>query len=215
MRRSVVHLPGVCAGANRELSKQIERVVGRTAALVRSQASCHGLAGSEVDELLQDVRIRLWRALRTADAIAVIPDSYVYRTARSGALDMIRRRRWEREEPLEAAVAAAAHSSPDAGRVGTRQVIDAAVDRLIDSRRTVVRMYLAGYRMSEIAETLGWSSHRTRNLLYRGLRDLRNGLTAAGYGPALCRPGNHWRSAEVCGPLHARSRWRTAPRLDR
>jgi len=39
-----------------------------------------------------------------------------------------------------------------------------------------------GYRREEIAELLRWSDARTRNLLYRGLADLRAVLIAQGIG---------------------------------
>jgi RNA polymerase sigma-70 factor (ECF subfamily) len=44
----------------------------------------------------------------------------------------------------------------------------------------VVRMYLSGYEREEIGELLGWSEAKTRNLLYRGLVDLRAKLMKLG-----------------------------------
>ena len=35
----------------------------------------------------------------------------------------------------------------------------------------------------EIASLMGWTEPKTRNLLYRGLSDVRAELTAMGYGP--------------------------------
>ena len=58
-----------------------------------------------------------------------------------------------------------------------------AVETLPTARRPVVRMYLAGYSREEIAALLGWSEAKTRNLLYRGLADLRARLTEQGLGP--------------------------------
>ena len=43
-------------------------------------------------------------------------------------------------------------------------------------------MYLAGHPREEISSLLGWSEAKTRNLLYRGLADLRGCLTAQGIG---------------------------------
>jgi RNA polymerase sigma-70 factor (ECF subfamily) len=54
---------------------------------------------------------------------------------------------------------------------------------LPESRRAVVRMHLAGYERDEIAELLGWSEPKTRNLLYRGLADLREILESWGIRP--------------------------------
>jgi RNA polymerase sigma-70 factor (ECF subfamily) len=61
--------------------------------------------------------------------------------------------------------------------------VAAAIEALSPARRPVVRMYLAGYRLAEIADLLGWSEGKARNLLYRGLADLRARLTGAGVGP--------------------------------
>jgi RNA polymerase sigma-70 factor (ECF subfamily) len=44
-------------------------------------------------------------------------------------------------------------------------------------------MHLAGYERHEIAELLGWTEAKTRNLLYRGLADLRQVLDSWGIGP--------------------------------
>jgi RNA polymerase sigma-70 factor (ECF subfamily) len=57
-----------------------------------------------------------------------------------------------------------------------------AVESIPATRRPAVRMYLAGYTREDIAELMGWSEAKTRNLVYRGLDDLRRELTAMGIG---------------------------------
>jgi RNA polymerase sigma-70 factor (ECF subfamily) len=64
-----------------------------------------------------------------------------------------------------------------------QELVGHAVDGLIPARRSVVKMYLAGYGREEIADLLGWTEPKTRNLLYRGLADLREALTEMGIGP--------------------------------
>ena len=41
-------------------------------------------------------------------------------------------------------------------------------------------MHLAGYSREEIAQLMGWSEAKTRNLLYRGLAELREQLGQRG-----------------------------------
>jgi RNA polymerase sigma-70 factor (ECF subfamily) len=41
-------------------------------------------------------------------------------------------------------------------------------------------MYLAGYSRMEIADLMEWSEAKTRNLLYRGLDDLKTALSQTG-----------------------------------
>jgi len=173
------------------LSPALERLLLRFGEMVRRVGRRHRLAEADVDEVLQEVRVRLWRALGSGEKIAAAPASYVYRTAVSAALDLIRRRRARREEAIDVsrtsgeAILGEVREGPDGvveGAELARQVAT-AVDELAESRRPVVRMYLAGYRLAEIADLLGWTEGKTRNLLYRGLADLRERLTAMGIGP--------------------------------
>jgi DNA-directed RNA polymerase specialized sigma24 family protein len=57
-----------------------------------------------------------------------------------------------------------------------KEFVGRAVDALIDSRKNVVKLYLLNMSLEEIAQFYGWSRHKTRNLLYRGLSDLKKSL---------------------------------------
>lgn len=61
--------------------------------------------------------------------------------------------------------------------------LEAAIDTLDPPRAVAVRMHLAGYGREEIGELLGWTEPKTRNLIYRGLADLRDRLRDLGIGP--------------------------------
>ena len=172
-----------------ELSAALESALTRFAGLVRGIGRRHRLSDADVDEVMQEVRIRLWRsgATERTDALTV---AYVYRTAVSAALDLLRRRRARRVEltddidtPAIATILVASHGA-DASATATElaEQVARAVDTLAPARRPVVRMYLAGYSREEIATQLGWSEAKTRNLLYRGLADLRERLTEWGIG---------------------------------
>jgi len=182
------------------LSAALEAAVNRFGALVRQVAWRHRLDGDDLDEVLQDVRLRLWRARGASEQLTALSTSYVYRTASSAALDLIRRKRRARaSQPDAASVASegeadiedvtsnlAGRSDPSAAveAAEVNQAVMTAIERIPKSRRGVVRMYLIGHPLSEIAGLMGWSEPKTRNLLYRGLADLRGHLTAMGYGPA-------------------------------
>lgn len=173
-------------------SSALESVLTRYARMVRAVGHDHGLSEDDVDELMQEVRIRLWRAQATTEKIAGSPASYVYRTAASAALDLIRRRRSRREDHvdlarLSAEAARTAERAPDRALEGSEllEALTQTIADLSDSRRPVVRMYLVGYSRQEIADLLGWSEAKTRNLLYRGLDDLRRALSQRGIGPEV------------------------------
>ena len=84
--------------AERHLSLAVEAVVSRFGAMVRQVGRRYRLDEADVDEVMQEVRIRLWRAQGTSEQIGEVNTSYVYRTASSAALDVIRRRRSRRAE---------------------------------------------------------------------------------------------------------------------
>jgi RNA polymerase sigma-70 factor (ECF subfamily) len=104
----------------------------------------------------------------------------------SAAVDLLRRRRArgaeetvaleETDEPI------ADHADParsvEASELSAQ--LDRAIEAITPSRRPVVRMYLAGYSGEEVAKVMGWSEPKTRNLLYRGLADVRERLTEMG-----------------------------------
>ena len=116
--------------------------------------------------------------------------SYIYRAAISASIDIIRRRRTRRAESRSldddiAETAADTRHRADAAldEDEVARAVHRAISLLAESRRAVVRMHLAGYDRDEIAELLGWSEAKTRNLLYRGLADLRQVLESWGMRP--------------------------------
>lgn len=177
--------------ADRHLSLAVESVVSRFGAMVRQVGRRYRLEEADLDEVMQEVRIRLWRAQQTSEQISEVSTSYVYRTASSAALDVIRRRRSRRAEhhqSLDDDEVGVALAEPGPGPHGELEhselgrQISGAIETLPASRRPAVRMYLAGYPREEIAGLMGWTEGKTRNLLYRGLADLRDRLTALGVG---------------------------------
>jgi RNA polymerase sigma factor (sigma-70 family) len=170
-------------------SSALEALLTRYAAMVRHVGRAHGLCDTDVDEVFQEIRIRLWRARGSGESIASVPTSYLYRTAVSAALDLIRHRRgrasteWLDVEGVGGSDTALVHpATPDdtMQAMETREAVEQAVEELVPSRRPVVRMYLMGYSREDIAGLLGWTEAKTRNLLYRGLAELREHLAARG-----------------------------------
>jgi RNA polymerase sigma-70 factor (ECF subfamily) len=118
----------------------------------------------------------------------------MYRTAVSAALDVIRSRRERANEQIDTSresgeMRLGSLPGPDVelehSELGA--IVSRAVEEVTPSRRPVLRMYLAGYDREEIAALLGWSEAKTRNLLYRGLADLRELLSERGIGPEVTR----------------------------
>ncbi len=164
-------------------SLELERLVRRYEHAVRRVAGVYDVRDSDLDELFQDVRIRLWKSLESAERLRSVKGAYVVRAARSALIDGFRRRRARGAEvDLAEADRVSARDDVEARLDQTRleSLLDSALDELMDSRRPVVRMHLSGYSREEIADLLGWTEAKTRNLLYRGLADLRTALAHRG-----------------------------------
>ena len=172
-----------------DASAALQHVVERFAGFIHQTAGRHGLSPDEQDAAVQEVRIRLWKALETGENIRSAPASYVYRTTVSAVVDFIRRRRARREEALETphAVEPLARRSDEADAKARAGDVESAVERALGTlppaRQAVVRLHLAGYDRFEIADLMGWTEAKTRNHLYRSLELMRIQLKREGLDP--------------------------------
>jgi RNA polymerase sigma factor (sigma-70 family) len=176
------------------ISPALEGVVARYEKLLRFVALRNGVSASDVLEVVQEVRVRLWKARPAGETIAGLGVSYIYRTAMSAALEVVRRHRTVHgpvesgggiDEGLDREPAVAEASGPEQmlDRSDLAQTVAQEVGALADARRVAVQLYLVGYSRDEIAGTLGWSQAKARNLIYRGLAELRTALGRRGIGP--------------------------------
>jgi len=174
-------------------SHAIDSVLARFERYLRAAAHRYGIDDADVTELAQDVRIRLWRVhederTRSRETVRSLPTSYVVKTITSAALDLVRRRRTRRARQSITLGEATAESRLVVEANGPLQVeadeLANAVGRclgdMLPTRRVVVQLHLAGHERAEIAQLLGWSEAKVRNLTYRGLADLREALQSAG-----------------------------------
>jgi RNA polymerase sigma factor (sigma-70 family) len=123
--------------------------------------------------------------------------SYIYKVAVSATLRAIRRTKARREEQLHDDLTPqdAPHDSVPADGFRTHpntspyavaerrewvRKIDRAMTRLAENRRRAVGLHLRGLTTREIGSMLGWSEPKARNLVHRGMRDLRGHLRSEG-----------------------------------
>lgn len=175
------------------ISGAIEALVEQFAPLLRATCRRFAFTIDEREELDQDVRIRLWHVM--AHGGGTIPSTmYCQRVVLSAAADLRRRRRCGRVATHYGVDPSALPSEYVVGEAGPdlllerRELegeIDGSVAALSPPRGVVVRLYLVGFDRLEIARLLDWSEPKVRNLLYRGLSDLRAVLTERGVSPGV------------------------------
>jgi len=185
-------LPAATGPADRQgdesaVGRGVERVITQFGALLSRIARSRGIAPADVDDVLQDVRIRLWKSQGTAENIAALSTSYLVKVASSAAIDVLRQRRRDAGESLDQR--SAEGMVPEALQVAAvdhdqnaalAHRLDQALRALARNRRLVVQLHLDGYERHEIAAITTYSDAKVRNLLYRGLDDLRAHLRGNG-----------------------------------
>lgn len=177
-------MPAVPAAANDNPAVRLEQVLTEHAgALAQAAAkSCPQWLGISREEFEQEIRIRLWKALAARSDLQ--PNAaYVFRTAATAAIDLIRshgnRKSVSLDDPDsklseilgedDGAVAAASAQQQ-------QRLLHAELQRLDTRRRTVLKLYLQGFALAEIAELSDLSVAAARNLVYRAADNLRAGM---------------------------------------
>src|SRR5215510_14368502 len=152
--------------------------------------------GIQFEDIEQEARLRLWRAIEAEREIN-FHGSYIYRIVVSVTINAIHRAKARREEQLRLAeddenedaadvritnLTPGAENSPEAQaeREELLRKVEEAMARLHENRRLAVGLHLNGMTTDEIADLMGWSEPKARNLVYRGLKDLRGKLRSAG-----------------------------------
>lgn len=175
---------------DREVERRLEAMLAEHGGALRAAISRSCPAGVSQDDVAQDARVRLWNAIKSEREITN-GASYVYRVAVTATLDAVRRMKARREESLEIEtrdgersmeLPAGAGSDPErqTSRKLLEEKIGRAMARLQPNRRQAVSLHLQGFTSDEVAGLAGWTEAKARNLIYRGLEDLRSELREAG-----------------------------------
>lgn len=136
--------------------------------------------GLDPEDILQDVKVRIWKIIQ-GERVILCPGSYIRKIITSAVIDQLRKRRREDNlvvcEKLKCiSEQGFAYFREADRRKGLEETVGRAVEGLIDSRRQVVKLYLMNLSIQEISGYLKWTQDKTRNLLYRGLADLKESL---------------------------------------
>lgn len=161
---------------------ELESLVERYAALIRRVVA--RVAGSRDaivgDDAQQRVLVALWRQIQREQRIQH-PASYIYRIAVRETVRAVR-----------AEIRATGSAIPDdlvspeadphhAAAVREKaEEVERSIRSLNPDRRRAVRAHLAGFTVEEVMRMYGWEYQTARNLIARGMSDLRKRLRAHG-----------------------------------
>jgi len=137
------------------------------------------LLGEDVE---QRVLVALWKVTSGEQEIRH-PSSYIYRAAVRETVRVLKeeRRGGESIDGLEQRADGRMRTPEElAASKQLGATIMESLSTLSRDRQRAVRAHLAGFEVREIMEMFGWSYNRARNLIVRGMADLRKSLREKG-----------------------------------
>jgi RNA polymerase sigma factor (sigma-70 family) len=160
--------------------RELERILDSFSGFMKAQIHNRqvGRLGVDAEDVLQDTRIKLWKIIRNEKNVRHYA-SYIKKIVDTSVIDYFRK--FKREEGIYLHEKNRRIAENATGydtdflyeEMDLKDIVGKAVDNLIPTRRRVVRLYLLNMTIEEIALHFQWSTSKTRNLLYRGLKDLK------------------------------------------
>jgi RNA polymerase sigma factor (sigma-70 family) len=185
--------PTAIMNTSTEKIDAIERIINDFSSLIRSaiRKTSPSIDQPQMDDIEQEVKIKIWKEILKSEKKILNLGSYIWKVTYTTTcrimktLSTERKLRWSQGDEflnIDEKIASERASSPN-HHLENKELMDIvkeSVDSLIESRRSVLKLYLIGMDQPEITEYFGWSEAKVRNLLSRGLEDLRRSLQEKG-----------------------------------
>lgn len=177
--------PGSAGAGAADRQPSVEALVSRYGSLIRSVIRRVAKAQARVvaEDVEQVVATNLWRQLEREQTIEH-PTSYIYRVAVRETVRAVKRELARPERPEDDLDGRPATREGNPQRALERRELGTAIDRAIAGlavdRARAVRAHLMGLTVAEMMALYGWPYQKARNLIARGLADLRAELKARG-----------------------------------
>lgn len=160
-------------------ANEFEAIINRCSRLINTHIQKFNFQeiGVDPNDIIQEVKLKLWKILNDEKKIKNYT-SYINKIINSSVIDQIRKLKREEKiiiyEKHKSISEQKSNYRADIPPVNSiKEIIGQAVDSLMKSRRKPVKLFLLNMTLDEIAIYLNWSKDKTRNLLYRGLADLK------------------------------------------
>jgi RNA polymerase sigma-70 factor, ECF subfamily len=166
--------------AAEELRRRVVSAVRRT---------CPAWLARQADDIVQTVLTQLASTVARGEGTGTFAGIYLEKAAYGATANEIRRLYRRRETSMESRADVERWASPDPDperRAGAREIAAHIRDCLVrigGSRCLALTLYLEGCSVPETARRLAWPPKRAENLVYRGLKDLRECLKEKGLEP--------------------------------
>lgn len=167
---------------NPNSGRHLETLVKKYSRLIRSAVGrvAGHLASAEAEDIEQKVFVALWRAM-PGEQIPSSPSSYLYRAAVRETVRTVAAR--NRVQLVELDENQRDHQPTPETMLESKELgaaIGQALTALLPDRRRAVQAHLMGFDVQEIMTMQGWPYNKARNLIARGMADLRRELEKRG-----------------------------------
>jgi len=159
----------------------------RSKIVISVRRVCPRWLSDRADDIVQDAMLRVMEWQKKNEDIGEPPSSYLWKVAYSATVDEIRRARRRRENQVEMEILEKQGPVDEQGPLQAAvsgdlaQALNGCLNRLKENRRLIVGFHLLGHTLAESEALSGWDGKKVQNLLYRGLADLRQCLSAKGF----------------------------------
>jgi RNA polymerase sigma factor (sigma-70 family) len=185
-RPAPVRSPAPAAGPAVAADERLAALVRDYGRLIRHVIRKVGGAevSAEADDIEQAVLVSLWQQVAREQNIDH-PSSYVYRAAVRETVRALKREHARAARHAAGPVEVESMPAPDDPARAMeareqREALAGCLRALAPERGLAVRAHLAGFSVDEIMGLFGWPYQRARNLVARGMADLRAGLRQRG-----------------------------------
>ena len=168
------------------MPESIERILEALAPYLKSELSGLGYSphSPDRDDLLQEVRIRIWKALENKGGDIQYINAYVKKVVFSVFINEVNRLRRERQL---ISVAENEHCLNNPVKTDYAGPNDVMREKIIESllalggtKRRVIELRMEGFTFAEIALINHWSLRKACNAYYRGIGELKRNLAKKG-----------------------------------
>lgn len=160
-------------------SDSIERMIGDLSSYLSSTLNALGCQryGLEKDDLLQEIRIRIWQVYTTKHSDIQYFNAYLKKIVLSVFINEIKKTKKENKvlESAEACLSRHEGSNKDNPAVDEflKSALLSSISALKEPKQLVVKLRLEGFSIGEIARMNSWSYRKTCNMFYRAIKELR------------------------------------------
>lgn len=168
------------------MPESIESILEALAPHLRSELNGLGYSAHspDGDDLLQEIRIRIWKALKGREGKIQYLNAYVKKVVFSVFINEVNRLRRERRLISVAENKWHAENMDKEDCTGSdgilREIIIESLTALSRTKRRVLELRLEGFTLAEIAQLNHWSISKTCNAYYRGIKELKHILAKRG-----------------------------------